>query len=152
MQARRTFCLIVTVFLFGSPVGLRAADWPMWRYDANRSGASPAELPAKLHLQWVREYRPMKPAWPDQDKMQFDIVREPVVVGQTMYFNSSRYDAMRAVDTRTGAEKWTYFVDGPIRFAPVAWDEKLYFTSDDGYLYCLNGETGKLLWKFRGGP
>src|SRR6516162_9161345 len=96
--------------------------------------------------------RPMKPAWPDQDKMQFDIVREPVVAGQTIYFNSSRYDAMRALDTRTGEEKWTYFVDGPIRFAPVVWEGKLYFTSDDGYLYCLHSDTGRLLWKFRGGP
>src|SRR5437868_5628076 len=70
------------------PASLPAADWPMWRYDANRSGASPQELPAKLHLQWVRAYRPTTQAWPDQEKMQFDIVREPVVVGQTMYFNS----------------------------------------------------------------
>lgn len=152
MRFFRTLYLIVTVFLVSIPAGAQAADWPMWRYDANRSGASPGELPAKLHLQWVREYRPTTPAWPDQDKMQFDIVREPVVVGQTMYFNSSRYDAMRAVDTRTGAEKWMYFADGPIRFAPVAWDGKLYFASDDGYLYCLNADSGKLLWKFRGGP
>ena len=132
--------------------GVRAGDWPTWRYDANRSGATPDELPAKLRLQWVREYAPTTAAWPDQVKMQFDIVREPVVAGRTMYFNSSRYDAVRAVDTRTGVEKWTRFADGPIRFAPVAWDGRVYFTSDDGYLYCLDGETGKLHWKFRGGP
>jgi outer membrane protein assembly factor BamB len=152
MQSHLILRLFAAIVFLAIPQDLRAADWPMWRYDANRSAASPHELPAKLYLQWVREYRPMTPAWPDQDKMQFDIVREPVVVGQTMYFNSSRYDAMRAVDTRTGAEKWTCFVDGPIRFAPVAWEEKLYFTSDDGYLYCLQADTGKLLWKFRGGP
>jgi outer membrane protein assembly factor BamB len=152
MRLRRNLSLLAAIVVFVIPGAVCAGDWPMWRYDANRSGASPHELPAKLHLQWVREYRPMMPAWPDQDKMQFDIVREPVVVGQTMYFNSSRYDAMRAIDTRTGADKWTFFVDGPIRFAPVAWDGKLYFTSDDGYLYCLQAESGKLLWKFRGGP
>ena len=124
----------------------------MWRYDANRSAASPHALPAKLHLQWTREYMPLKPAWPEQDKMQFDIVREPVVEGRTMYLNSSRYDAVRALDTRSGEGKWLYFADGPVRFAPVAWEGKVYFTSDDGYLYCLAGETGKLLWKYRGGP
>src|SRR5207244_3392684 len=98
-----------------------AADWPMWRFDANRSAAAPTALPAKLYLQWTREYTPLKPAWPDQDKMQFDIVREPVVMGQTLFLNSSRYDAVRALDTRTGAEKWTAFADGPVRFAPIAW-------------------------------
>ncbi len=131
---------------------IRAGDWPTWRYDANRSGATPDALPAKLRLQWVREYAPTTPAWPDQAKMQFDIVREPVVAGRTMYFNSSRYDAVRAIDTRTGVEKWTRFADGPIRFAPLAWEGSVYFTSDDGYLYCLDGESGNLHWKVRGGP
>ncbi len=150
MPFRLLLPVLTVLFLVND--NLPAADWPMWRYDANRSGASPASLPGKLYLQWVREYRPQTPAWPDQAKMQFDIVREPVIVGQTMYFNSSRYDAIRAVNTRTGEERWTYFADGPIRFAPVAWEGNLYFTSDDGYLYCLKADEGKLLWKFRGGP
>jgi len=150
MRSRFLLPVVTTVLILAG--NLPAADWPMWRYDANRSAATPTGLPAKLHLQWKREYRPTTAAWPDQAKMQFDIVREPVVVGQTMYFNSSRYDALRAVDTRTGEEKWTFFADGPIRFAPVAWEGKLYFTSDDGYLYCLNAEAGTMRWKVRGGP
>src|SRR4051794_34600952 len=96
---------------------LHAADWPMWRFDANRSGATPHAVPARLHLHWKRDNHPLKPAWPDQDKMQFDIVREPVVKGQTLYINSSRHDCIRALDTRTGIEKWKYFADGPVRFA-----------------------------------
>jgi hypothetical protein len=78
----------------------------MWRYDANRSGATPHGLPAKLYLQWSRDNAPLKAAWPDQDKMQFDIVREPIVVGQTMIVNSSRHDCIRALDTRTVVERW----------------------------------------------
>jgi outer membrane protein assembly factor BamB len=152
MRSRLIFGILTAVFLIAGPDRIQAADWPTWRHDANRSGASPQELPAKLYLQWVREYMPLSPAWPDQTKMQFDIVREPVVAGQTMYVNSSRYDAVRALDTRTGGEKWLFFADGPIRFAPVAWEGRVYFSADDGYLYCLQGDTGKLLWKFRGGP
>lgn len=124
----------------------------MWRHDGSRSGATPTALPEKLFLQWAREYTALKPAWPDQEKMQFDIVREPVVAGRMLYLNSSRIDAIRAIDTRSGLEKWIHYADGPIRFAPLAWDGRVYCTSDDGYLYCLDGETGKLLWKFRGGP
>ena len=40
-----------------------ASDWPMWRYDANRSAATPHELPSTLHLQWVRTYPPREQAW-----------------------------------------------------------------------------------------
>ena len=27
-----------------------------------------------------------------------------------------------------------------------------FFVADDGYLYCLDADSGELLWKFRGGP
>src|SRR5207302_10044387 len=127
------------------PVGMQAADWPMWRYDANRSAASPEDLPASLHLQWVREYPPLKPAWPDQPKMQFDAAYEPIVVDKTLFVGSPHDDALTALDTETGEEKWRFFADGPIRFAPVAWEGRLYFTADDGYLYCLEAGKGSLL-------
>src|ERR1043166_41952 len=129
-----------------------AADWPMWRYDAKRTGASPQILAPKLHLQWAREYPPLKPAWPDQAMMQFDVAYEPVVAGQLLFINSSRHDCVRCLDTRSGQERWTFFADGPVRFAPVVWESRVYFTSDDGYLYCVEAPTGKEVWKFRGGP
>jgi hypothetical protein len=48
-------------------------DWPMWRYDAGRRASSPEELPTTMHLQWVRELAPPKPAWPkSQYRLQFD--------------------------------------------------------------------------------
>src|SRR5205085_2883317 len=113
----------------------RAADWPMWRHDAQRSGSSPQVLPARLHLQWAREYPALQPAWPDQEKMQFDVAYEPVVAGQLLFISSSRHDCVRALDTRTGQERWTFFANGPVRFAPVIWEGRVYFTADDGYLY-----------------
>lgn len=129
-----------------------AADWPQAQYDANRSAASPQELPLELHLQWVREYPALETAWPDQPKMQFDAAYEPIIVGKTLYLGSSWTDTVTALDTETGAEKWRFHADGPIRFAPAAWQGKLYVVSDDGFLYCLDAAKGSVLWKFRGGP
>src|ERR1019366_7506691 len=152
MRPPLTFRLVSLLFLMTVPGVLHAADCPMWRCDANRSGATAHGLPAKLYLQWSRDNAPLKAAWPDQDKMQFDIAREPIVVGQTMFVSSARSDCVRALERRTGVEKWKHFVDGPIRFAAVAWEERLYFASDDGYLYCLNQDNGKFFGKCRGGP
>ncbi len=148
------FALVFCLWTVGhvSKVPARAADWPTWRHDASRSAASAQRLPDKLYLQWVRELPPLKPAWPDQPRMQFDAAYEPVVLGKTLFFGSSRNDCVTALETSTGKEKWRYYVDGPIRFAPAAWEGRIYAASDDGYLYCLDAETGKLLWKFRGGP
>lgn len=124
----------------------------MWRFDASRSAISPHELPPQLHPQWVREYHPELPAWPDQEKMPFDLCYEPIVVGQTVYLNSARHDCVRAVDVVTGERKWIFFADGPVRFAPLHYKGNIYFTSDDGNLYCVSADAGQLVWKVRGGP
>jgi hypothetical protein len=41
---------VVTGLCSASVAG--AADWPLWRFDARRTGASPQELAARLHMQW----------------------------------------------------------------------------------------------------
>jgi outer membrane protein assembly factor BamB len=132
-----------------------AADWPMWRADANRSAASPEGLPAQLHLQWTRHYAPRVPVWDDplnQDLMAYDRIFEPVVLGERVFIGFNDADKVTALDLRTGKELWEFFADGPVRFAPVAWRDKVYFTSDDGHLYCVGAADGQLQWKLRGGP
>lgn len=137
-------------------VGWRApaADWPMWRGDAARTASASEPLPETLHLQWVREYPPLKPAFwlPRQERLQFDLGYEPVVLGQTLFVASSRNDRLTALDAVTGAEKWRFYADGPIRLAPAAWEGKVYFGSDDGCFYCLAAESGLLQWKVRIAP
>jgi outer membrane protein assembly factor BamB len=133
-------------------LGASAADWPQYRFDAQRSAASPAQLPSQLNLKWVRELPSPRPAFPDEVRLAFDHAYEPIVMGKTMFVPSMVTDSITALDTDTGAEKWVFFADGPIRFAPVADKGKVYAASDDGYLYCLDAASGDLLWKFRGLP
>ncbi|MEW6359146.1 MAG: PQQ-binding-like beta-propeller repeat protein [Planctomycetota bacterium] len=154
LRSRAVFAYVL-LFAFLTSFAI-AADWPMWRRDAGRTAATDEALPPTLHLQWVREYPPLKTAWPDPiletHRMPFDRVYQPVVEGKTLYVGSSRSDKVVALDADTGEEKWTFYADGPVRFAPVAWKGKVYFTSDDGCLYCVNGKDGALVWKVRGGP
>ncbi len=138
----------------------QGADWPMRRHDVSRSGVSEEELAEELHLQWVRRYPQLDPAWTDHPRMQFDAAYEPVVLGKTMYVGSSHNDTLTALDTDSGSERWRYYAGGPIRLAPTAWTQasgdrpgpRVCFVCDDGHLYCLDGGTGELLWKFRGAP
>lgn len=142
--------LIIFALLISSSLSM-AADWPQWRYDSYRSGNSPELLPDDLHLQWVREYPQLEPVWDDplnQDLMQYDTVYEPVVVGDTMFVGSNANDNVVAVNTNTGEELWAYYTDGPVRCPPSVYEGKVYFTSDDGCLYCVNAEDGELVWKY----
>jgi len=129
-----------------------ASDWPTWRHDANRSAAAPDELPAQLHLQWQLDLPEPRPAWPDEPRIRFDASYEPVVLGETMFVSSTVNDTVTAYETETGAERWRFYTDGPVRFAPTAWQGRVYFASDDGCLYCAQARDGSLLWRFRGAP
>lgn len=163
MPTRRRFChprvsafraatVAMAALLFAAPSP--AADWPTWRYDAGRTGVSPETLPESLHLQWVRQYPPLQPAFWQvrQERVQFDLGYEPVVLAKTMFLGSSQNDRITALDTETGREVWRFYTEGPVRLAPAAWEGKVYCASDDGFLYCLNAETGALLWKHRAAP
>lgn len=130
-------------------------DWPMWRYDANRSASSPEELPQELHLEWVHQYAPRTLTWDDplnRDIMHYDKVFEPIVVGNSLIIGFNDSDKVVALNTGSGEERWVFHTDGPVRFPPVGWKGRIYFVCDDGYLYCVKASNGNLVWKFRGGP
>jgi hypothetical protein len=128
-----------------------AADWPMWRCDAGRSGETTEQLPETLHLQWVRTLPALAPAF-HSPRLQFDRGYEPVVAGGRLFLGSSRSDAVTALDTKTGRELWRFYAAGPVRLAPVAWRDRVYFGSDDGRLYCLNAADGSVRWTFTAVP
>ncbi|MBI5688134.1 MAG: PQQ-binding-like beta-propeller repeat protein [Verrucomicrobia bacterium] len=144
----RSACLLSLFIFFAGLAASRANDWPTWRHDAGRTAASPVELPGALHLQWKHQLPRPTPTFPNDPRLCFDKSYEPVVAGKRMFVPSMVTDTVTALDTETGAERWTFFADGPVRFAPVAWQEKVYFVSDDGFLYCVNAVDGRLLWKF----
>jgi len=149
---KRTLSLLgATLVALSAAVG-SGGDWPQFRYDSGRTAASPESLPAKLHLQWVRELPAPRPAFPGEVRLRYDASYEPVVLGKTMFTPSMVTDSVTALDIETGTERWTFFAEGPVRFAPVAWQDKVYFVSDDGHLYCVRADSGELLWKHRGLP
>ena len=134
---------------------VEAKDWPMWRYDSGHTSSSDHSLPEQLQLQWSRQYTPRDQAWDDplnEDLMQYDRIFEPVVKDGRMFIGFNDADKVVAIDVDSGRELWTYNTDGPVRFPGAVWRDVVFFSCDDGYLYCLDAEDGKLRWRFRGGP
>jgi outer membrane protein assembly factor BamB len=148
----RTSTLIVLT-ICGWLASASAADWPMYRADAERSGNSAEELPAELALAWIYQpTHPPTPAWPRDDRMLFDRAHDVVIGGGVVLFGTSVEGRVIALDPATGREKWSFFTDAPVRFAPAIWKDRAYAVSDDGYLYCLALADGSLRQKWRGGP
>ena len=128
-------------------------DWPTYRADAARSGYTAEEIPNQIRLRW--KFDPgtaPKPAWVSSDRIEFDQAYHPVLAGGLLLFGSSAEDQVVALNVETGALAWRFFAEGPVRFAPTVWKDRVFVCSDDGWLYALGLRDGALLWKHRAGP
>jgi outer membrane protein assembly factor BamB len=142
---------------------VKADNWPTYMHDTQRSGVTAERLEWPLNECWVytATHQP-QPAWPGPARQDYwhrafnlratvtyDRAFHVVGVGDTIFFGSSADDKVYALDARTGAERWTFFTEGPVRLAPTIANGQVYIGSDDGCAYCLSADDGSLLWKYR---
>ena len=157
--------LAIAIFLVAAAVA-RADDWPTYKHDNRRSGATSETLRLPLKQVW-RYDSPLAPApaWAGPAKWDayagmndlkhmrdFDSAFHVTVAGGSVFFGSSADDAAHCLDAATGKSKWTSHTDGPVRLPPTAAGANVYFTSDDGYAYCAKASDGLIVWKYRAAP
>jgi len=146
---------LVILLIWAISMKVRATDWPQWRYNAQHTACTEAELPAKLVFHWKRTFSPRRQAWPsplNQYLMQYDRQFEPVVMDNVMVLAFNDADKVIGIDVKNGKTLWRFFTDGPVRLAPALWKQKAYISCDDGFLYCINIKDGSLIWKFEAAP
>lgn len=128
----------------------------MWRYDAMRSAAaSKNRLPESISPTWSVDFGRREQAWDDplnHDLMTYDRILEPIVTGGRMFVGFNDQCKVVAFDANSGKQVWTCYTEAPVRLPPVGWNNRVLFTSDDGYLYCVDAATGDVHWKFTAAP
>ncbi len=158
-RGRWAFYISFVCFVFSTIACsiVNAEGWTTYRHDSTRSGVTAEKVATPLSLRWT--FKPThapKPAWPkpaeELPRTHFDSAYHVTVAKNTVYFGSSVDNKVYALDSKTGKTRWTFFTEGPVRFAPTVWKEFVYVGSDDGYVYCLKAKDGKLIWKYRAGP
>jgi outer membrane protein assembly factor BamB len=125
-----------------------AADWPMWRGNAERSAVTDDRLPTAPQHIWTRDLGAPHVAWSEDPRLQFDANLHPVAADGLVLVASSAYDCVTALDLKTGRERWRVYAGGPIRLAPTIVGKRVYFGADDGRLYCVELTTGNTVWTF----
>ncbi len=114
-----------------------AAEWPAFRGDERRTGASPELVQPPLQVVWEFE-------------AQGSVVSSPAVAGGRVFFGS-RDNNVYCLDAVTGTRQWSYETGGWVDSSPAVSGEAVYVASRDGHLYCLNAATGQVIWKFATG-
>jgi outer membrane protein assembly factor BamB len=137
-----------------------AADWPTYMGDDARSGVSTEQLKLPLKQSWTHQpLHAPRPAWRGpakrdlynkvgvlKNRQMFDHAFHVIADAKHVYFGSSADDQVHCLDLNSGEERWSFFTEGPVRFAPTLHDGRLFVGSDDGHAYCLSTD-GKYMWK-----
>jgi outer membrane protein assembly factor BamB len=138
-----------------------AADWPTFRHDNARGGATAERLTLPLKQAWVaRTPATPKSAWASEgqesrafegkflmDRTRFDDALQVAIAGDRLYYGSQVDHAVYCRELSTGRELWRHVTGGPLRLAPTLHENRVYIGSDDGYVYCLAAADGRVVWK-----
>jgi outer membrane protein assembly factor BamB len=115
-----------------------ATDWPMYRRDPRRSGATPTTVPDALTQKW-------------QSKLGGELT-QPVAARDTIYVADKNGQTLYALNVRNGSQRWHYPAAGRVDSAPTILGNMVLFGCADGYVYCLRATDGALAWRFRAAP
>ncbi len=154
---------LLMMFAFVLPNLAQAQQWPTFRCDNARSGRTTTDLDAaRLTPVWNWQSElPPDPAWDGPARWdafsqirdlpamrQYDAAFHPVSDGDAVFFGSSSQDTLTALALNDGKPRWSFVAGGPIRLAPTIDGDRVLFGCDDGNAYCVDRQSGSLIWKF----
>lgn len=113
-------------------------EWPTYRQDPSRSAHAATEIAAELTTHWQTQLGGRLTA--------------PVMAGGKVFVARIDAHTLYALDEQTGEPQWTYTAGARIDSPPTIADGRVVFGATDGWVYCLRGSDGALIWRYRAAP
>jgi len=113
-------------------------DWPTYRHDPRRSGATDSTVPTNLKVAW-----------------RTDIGAKPsalVVAGGKVLVAGVDTHTVHALDADDGKDVWKYTAGARVDSPPTFHNGSVIFGSADGRVRCLRITDGALVWRFDAAP
>ena len=115
-----------------------AEDWPTYRADMRRRGATRVPLSSPLTEAWkTRLPAPLS---------------APTIAGGRIFVTSIDAHTVHALRATDGTALWHYTAGGRIDSPPTVDNQTVIFGSADGWITCLRADTGELVWRFLAAP
>jgi len=118
--------------------GRGTSDWPTYRGDGRRSGATESKVGTEL-----------EPAW------RTNIGTKPsalVIAGGKVLVVGVDTHTVHALNAKDGDNLWKYTAGARVDSPPTVQGGLAIFGSADGKAYCLGAEDGELVWSFEAAP
>ncbi|MBM4028128.1 MAG: hypothetical protein FJ280_22450, partial [Planctomycetes bacterium] len=115
-----------------------SSDWPTYRYDAARSGATRAAVPPNVKRDWTVALGGPLTA--------------PVAAGGKVFVARPDAHTLYALDASSGKTLWEFTAGGRIDSPPTIYQGLVLLGSKDGRAYCLRASDGRLVWRFLAAP
>lgn len=137
--------------------GEPAAEWPIYRHDASRSGGTPAKLRrADVKKAWettvaVLPEGPVAGEWKSNPFVRGTLT-PPVAAAGMVFVAAPDLHRVVALDAKTGKIAWTAVAGGRLDGPPTIVEDLCLFGAHDGWVYALRAADGALAWKFRAAP
>ena len=113
-------------------------NWPTFRHDAARSGATAMSVEPEVSVAWKTKLRGKLTA--------------PVACSGKVFVAESDSHTVYALDMKTGDILWHFTAGGRIDSPPTIRDGRVLFGSADGRVYSLRASDGQLAWRFLAAP
>lgn len=120
------------------PESPSADNWPTFRHDAARSGATSAQVEGKVAVAWKTQLAGRLTA--------------PVACDNRLFVAEIDAHTVHALDATTGQSVWSFTAAGRVDSPPTIHDGMVLFGSSDGRVYCLRASDGQLVWRFLAAP
>ncbi len=120
------------------------ADWPTFRADNTGSATTEVTIPEATKLLWRFDPGQLLHRQPPCRRLRL----QPAA----WYLSAAPTASYRALDAATGQLRWKAYTGGAVRFPPTIWKGRALVGSGDGWVYCFEAKTGRLLWRFRAAP
>jgi len=109
-------------------------DWPTYRHDNARTGATKSKAPPVLAKRW--EAKVGSRASP------------PVIAAGMVFVADVDGHGVCALNVADGHVVWRFTAEGRVDSPPTYYQGLLLFGSRDGSVYCLRAADGALAWRF----
>lgn len=124
--------------LASDPRPLSSDEWPTYRHDSQRSGATDSAVSTLLEIAW-----------------RADIGTRPsglVVAGGKVLVAGVDTHTVHALNADDGGKLWKYTAGARVDSPPTLYNGLAIFGSADGRVYCLRAADGVLVWRLDAGP